>query len=63
VKLRRAVDGVVTEDRLLPAKRPIPLDSVRRQRIVLHPRIDGELLEAVDACARSEDEMAHAIKT
>src|SRR2546425_241609 len=62
VKLRGAVYSIVTEDCLLPAKSHIPLDSARRQRIVLDPRVDGQLLQVVDSCSRSENSIARAIK-
>src|SRR6266540_2084262 len=60
VKLRRAILSVVTKDRLFVMESYISLDPARRQRIVLHPRIDGQLLQLVDSRSRGEHYITHA---
>src|SRR3989442_14664971 len=62
VKLRGAGCSVVAQDRLLVTESHIALDSARRQRIVLDPRVDGQLLQIVDSRSRSENSIARAIK-
>src|SRR5947208_15490183 len=54
VKLRRAGRSVVAQDRLLVKETDIALDSAGCQGIVLDPRVDGQLLQVVDSCTRSE---------